>query len=84
MTTGPYSGEDVVKVLVNNGPFELVRRSGSHAQLRWEPPDSHDSDARTVTVPMHDELRTGTLQSIAEQAGAKHMTEFLEWLDRNR
>ncbi|MDZ7850736.1 MAG: type II toxin-antitoxin system HicA family toxin [Halodesulfurarchaeum sp.] len=51
--------------------------------LRWEPPDGHDSAARTVPVPDHDELATGTLRSIGEQAGMKDFNKFLDWLDRN-
>jgi len=30
---------------------------------------------------MHDELATGTLQSIAKQAGANDFDEFCDWLD---
>lgn len=79
-----YSGEDVRKVLVNHGPFYIDRVTGDHYVLRWEPPEGHEgSDARTVIVPDHDELRTGTLRDIGEQAGMKDFQEFLGWLDRN-
>jgi predicted RNA binding protein YcfA (HicA-like mRNA interferase family) len=50
MTRGTFSGRDVVKVMVNSGIYEWVRTNGDHAILRWEPPDHHDSDARTVPV----------------------------------
>lgn len=70
--------------MVNSGIFEWVRTNGDHAILRWEPPDDHDADARTVPVPLHEELDTGTLRSIAEQAGAKDFGEFRAWIDRNR
>jgi hypothetical protein len=56
---GPFSGTEVVKVMVNSGIFEWDRTNGDHAILRWEPPDDHDSDARTVPVPLHDEIDTG-------------------------
>jgi predicted RNA binding protein YcfA (HicA-like mRNA interferase family) len=84
MSRGPFSGREIVKVMVNSGIFEWDRTNGDHAILRWEPPDDHDADARTVPVPLHDEVDTGTLRSIAEQAGAKEFDAFCEWIDRNR
>ncbi|MFB6074422.1 MAG: type II toxin-antitoxin system HicA family toxin [Haloarculaceae archaeon] len=83
MARGTFSGYDVVKVMVNSGIYEWVRTNGDHAILRWDPPDNHDSDARTVPVPLHDELDTGTLRSIGEQAGMKDFDEFREWIERN-
>lgn len=83
MARGPYSGEDVVKVMVNHGPFYLDRINGDHAILKWDPPAHHNSDARTVPVPLHDELSTGTLRNIADLAGAKNLQDFKDWLDRN-
>lgn len=84
MSRGPFSGRDVVKVMVNSGIFRWDRTNGDHAILRWDPPKDHDADARTVPVPLHEELDTGTLRSIAEQAGAKEFDEFCSWIDRNR
>ncbi|WP_373189960.1 type II toxin-antitoxin system HicA family toxin [Halolamina sp.] len=78
-----FSGMEVVKVMVNSGIYQWVRTNGDHAILRWEPPEDHDADARTVPVPLHDELDTGTLRSIAEQAGARDFEEFCDWIDRN-
>jgi predicted RNA binding protein YcfA (HicA-like mRNA interferase family) len=83
MSRRPFSGKEVVKVMVNSGIYEWVRTNGDHAILRWEPPASHDSDARTVPVPLHDELSTGTLRDIADQAGAKDFQEFCDWIERN-
>jgi len=83
MSRRTYSGADVRKVLVNHGPFRLERIRGDHYILRWEPPAGHDTDARTVPLPDHDELRTGTLKEIGEQAGMKDFDRFLDWLDRN-
>jgi predicted RNA binding protein YcfA (HicA-like mRNA interferase family) len=74
---------EVVKVMVNSGIYAWVRTTGDHAILRWEPPEDHDADARTVPVPLHDELDTGTLRSIADQAGARDFEEFCNWIDRN-
>jgi predicted RNA binding protein YcfA (HicA-like mRNA interferase family) len=84
MPRGPFSGMEVVKVMVNSGIYEWVRTNGDHAILRWEPPDDHDADARTVPVPLHDELSPGTLRDIASQSGAKDFDEFCDWIERNR
>jgi predicted RNA binding protein YcfA (HicA-like mRNA interferase family) len=77
-----FSGNEVVKVLVNAGGFEWRRTTGDHAQLYYEHPTNED-DRRQVTVPLHDELRTGTLRDIAESAGARDFDAFCDWLDRN-
>ena len=84
MVTRDFSGDDVAKVLANAGPFSLGRISGSHIILKWRPPEDHDTEPRTVTVPRHDSLDIGTLQSIAEQAGARDFDRFCRWIDRNR
>jgi len=83
MSYSPVSGEDVVKVMINSGIYEWDRTRGDHAILRWNPPEDHDSDARTVPVPLHDEISEGTLRDIADQAGAKDFQEFKAWIDRN-
>jgi predicted RNA binding protein YcfA (HicA-like mRNA interferase family) len=75
-----FSGRDVVKALTRNR-CRLVDRTGSHAKLRYEHPTNED-DVRVVSVPMHDRIDTGTLRSLAEQAGAKEFDAFCEWIDR--
>ncbi|SDN09566.1 HicA toxin of toxin-antitoxin [Halogranum gelatinilyticum] len=77
-----FSGTEVVKVLVNVGGFEWRRTTGDHAQLYYEHP-TNEADRRQVTVPLHSELRTGTLRSIAESAGANNFEAFCEWIDEN-
>lgn len=84
MVSRDFSGEDVRTMLVNVGGFEWDRTSGDHAILKWYPPESHDTDPRTVTVPLHDRIDTGTLRSIASQAGADDFQAFCAWIDRNR
>jgi len=84
MSYAPFSGEDIVKVMVDSGIYQYERTRGDHVILRWEPPESHDSDARTVPVPLHDEVSEGTLRKIADQAGAKDYQKFKGWIDRNR
>jgi predicted RNA binding protein YcfA (HicA-like mRNA interferase family) len=84
MVTRDVSAEDVYRVLVNVGNFEHVRTSGSHVIVEWTPPDDHDSPPRRVTVPLHDRLDLGTLQSFAQQAGAEEFDAFCGWVDRHR
>jgi predicted RNA binding protein YcfA (HicA-like mRNA interferase family) len=84
MSRGTLSGWDVAKVITNSGIVRWDRTNGDHAILVWEPPDSHDSERRVVPVPLHDEVREGTLRRIAEQAGATDFDEFYDWIDRNR
>jgi len=69
-------------VLVNVGGFEWRRTAGDHAQLYYEHP-TNDDDRRQVTVPLHDELRVGTLRNIAESTGARDFEDFCNWIDRN-
>lgn len=77
-----FSGYEVAKVLVNAGGFQWRRTTGDHAVLRYEHP-RNDEDVRTVTVPLHDELREGTLRSIADDAGAEDFEAFCEWVGQN-
>jgi predicted RNA binding protein YcfA (HicA-like mRNA interferase family) len=49
------SGNDVAKVLENNG-WELLRQKGSHRQYR--------KNQIVCTIPMHSEIKAGTLSSI--------------------
>ncbi|WP_318568448.1 type II toxin-antitoxin system HicA family toxin [Salinigranum marinum] len=77
-----FSGMAVVKVLVNTGGFEWRRTTGDDAQLYYEHP-TNETDRRQVTVPLHDELRTGEIRDIAESAGANGFDAFCELIDRN-
>jgi predicted RNA binding protein YcfA (HicA-like mRNA interferase family) len=78
VSRGTYSGEDVIKAL-QKWRFKRVDQTGSHVKLRYVHPDG---EKRTVIVPLHDELDTGTLKSIAEQAGANEFQAFLDELER--
>lgn len=79
MTRRPYSGEEIIKALGNWG-FTRVDQTGSHVKLRYVHPEA--GEKRTVTVPLHDELATGTLKNIAEQAGANDFQAFLDEMKR--
>ena len=78
MSRGTYSGEDVIKAL-QKWRFKRVDQTGSHVKLRYIHPEG---EKRTVIVPLHDELDTGTLKSIAEQAGANEFQAFLDELEK--
>ena len=82
MVTRDFSGDDVRKVLVNVGNFHQDRITGSHAILKYTNPDT--GEKRTVSVPLHDRLRIGTLRGIADDAGANEFDEFCAWIDQNR
>lgn len=59
----PLSGKQTVAILLKYG-FVQVRQRGSHAVLvKQESTGKH-----VAVVPMHKELRRGTLRSIAKQA----------------
>jgi len=53
-------GAEVIAALAKAG-FVQVSQRGSHVKLR--------GDGRTVIVPTHRELATGTLRSVLRQAG---------------
>jgi predicted RNA binding protein YcfA (HicA-like mRNA interferase family) len=55
------SGDDVLGALLRVG-FERKGQKGSHVKVRHE-------DGRVVIIPMHRELKRGTLKSILSQAG---------------
>lgn len=58
------SGAEVIAILARFG-FVLHAQRGSHAKLRRALPDG---TAQTLTVPVHDELDTGTCRAILRQA----------------
>ncbi|MFC4451898.1 type II toxin-antitoxin system HicA family toxin [Halorussus aquaticus] len=79
MPRGTYSGRDIIKALGNWG-FRKVDQEGSHVKLRYIDPNT--GEKRNVSVPLHDELSTGTLRSIADQAGADDFQAFLDEIDK--
>lgn len=58
------SGIEACRILAQHG-FSEVRRRGSHAVMQ----KSLESTTVTVPVPLHAELRLGTLSSIIRQSG---------------
>ena len=61
---GHFSGEDVCRILTEHG-FRLVRQRGSHAVMQKQAGNS----TVTVPVPIHREIRIGTLLAIIRQSG---------------
>lgn len=57
------SGDELVRILETHG-YRVVRTKGSHVRLY--PPDN--SGLRKVTIPLHKELKPGTLSSIMKDA----------------
>jgi predicted RNA binding protein YcfA (HicA-like mRNA interferase family) len=58
------SGEEVVRILGRFG-FQRIAQRGSHVKLRRTAPDG---GKQTLHLPLHDELRMGTLRAIFSQA----------------
>ena len=58
------SGREVCAILIRHG-FAEVRQRGSHVVMQKRA----DRGTVTVPVPLHAELRTGTLHSIIRQSG---------------
>jgi predicted RNA binding protein YcfA (HicA-like mRNA interferase family) len=79
-----YSGREISKAMVNSSVgWVPVRQTGSHMILKWDPPVSHDTEPRTVSIPMHDSIPIGTLDDISEDAGAEELEEFCKWIESN-
>lgn len=57
-------GDDVVRILGTFG-FQVIGQRGSHAKLRRI---MTDGSKQTLHIPMHRELRRGTLRAVFQQA----------------
>lgn len=56
------SGQRLVKALGRTG-WQVVRQRGSHVRLK------HPDRATALTIPLHKELKRGTLSGILADAG---------------
>ena len=65
------SGFELIKILTKNCGFRILRQKGSHVTLT--------NDISFITVPLHDELDKGTLNSILKDAKISRR-EFLKFL----
>ncbi len=59
-----FSGAELIRILEKRG-YEQVRTRGSHVRLY--PPKG--SGLKKVSVPLHKELKRGTLSNIMKDAG---------------
>lgn len=59
--------------------YQPVDRTGSHLKLRYVHPET--GEVRNVTVPIHGEIDTGTLRSIADQCGAEDFDAWCDWIE---
>jgi len=62
---GVFSGAEVCRIMERNG-FVKIRQRGSYCVMQTT---SFDSGTTTVPVPMHREIRLGTLMAIIRQSG---------------
>ncbi len=61
---GIFSGAALCRLLEQQG-FTCVRQRGSHAVMQQQVKDT----TITVPIPMHKEIKAGTLRSIIRQSG---------------
>jgi len=69
------SGEETVKILCNKFGFQITGQSGSHVRLSRMTPDGKIG----TVVPMHPELKPGTLKSVLRLAKVD-ADEFAEYI----
>jgi predicted RNA binding protein YcfA (HicA-like mRNA interferase family) len=72
-----FTGKEVATALAEMG-YQPVDRTGSHLKIRYVHPAT--GEVRNVTVPIHGEIDTGTLQAIAEQCGAEEFGAWCDWI----
>ncbi len=71
------SGQEIIKILVEEFGFEAVRQKGSHVVLR-----KFEAGEKIVTVvPLYREVKTGTLIGILKLAKIRRK-EFLEKIQK--
>jgi len=69
------SGKEAVKILCNKFGFQITGRKGSHVRLSKQ---IENGKVGTV-VPMHKELKIGTLKAILKQANISTV-EFVKFV----
>ena len=62
------SADRLIRTLEGLG-YEVIRQKGSHVRLRHEGPPAH-----TVTVPLHNPLKIGTLHGILAEVALMRST----------
>jgi predicted RNA binding protein YcfA (HicA-like mRNA interferase family) len=69
------SGKECLKILCNKLGFQIARQRGSHIVLKKETPEGKVG----TVVPMHPEIKIGTLKGILEQAKV-NVEEFSKYV----
>ncbi len=64
------SGDRLIRALEHLG-YAVVRQKGSHVRLRHQGPPAH-----TITVPLHNPLKTGTLHGILTEVAVMRSTDL--------
>lgn len=59
------SGEELIQILERSG-YVRIRTRGSHVRLY---PPGYLAEAKKVTVPLHKQLKVGTLSGIMKDTG---------------
>ena len=69
------SGEKLLKILCNKFGFSRLRQRGSHVSIAKQTPFGKVG----TVIPMHSELKIGTLKAILKQAGVseEEIADFL-------
>ena len=62
------SADRLIRALERLG-YKAIRQKGSHTRLRHDGPPAH-----TITVPMHNPLKTGTLHGILSEVAHMRST----------
>jgi predicted RNA binding protein YcfA (HicA-like mRNA interferase family) len=70
------SGDRLVRALEHLG-YRTVRRKGSHVQMLHPGPPTH-----TVTVPLHNPLKVGTLHGIVPEVARARLVAVESILER--
>ncbi len=68
------SGKKCVKILCNHFKFSLIRQKGSHVVLKKQV----EKGSIGTVIPMHKELKVGTLKSILKLAKVTE-EEFIKY-----
>ncbi len=62
------SADRLIRALERLG-YEVIRQKGSHVRLQHEGPPAH-----TITIPLHNPLKTGTLHGILSEVARMRST----------
>lgn len=62
------SADGLIRALEKIG-YRVIRQKGSHVRLRHQGPPAH-----TITVPLHNPLKTGTLHGILTEVALMRST----------